>query len=97
MLKQVQHDGKRTFRISSYADTNSRSGMLNPEKRVQGRLVSAGPARFWRPCGQTKLLFMTLTSKTVMLNLFQHPFLKHKVFNRFNVHKNRTNQNLSKC
>jgi hypothetical protein len=50
--------------------------MLNPEKQVQGMLVSAGPARFWRPCGQTNLLFMTLTSKTVMLNLFQHLFFK---------------------
>jgi hypothetical protein len=31
-------------------------------------LIQLGPARFWRPCGQTNLLFMTLTSKTVMQN-----------------------------
>jgi hypothetical protein len=52
------------------------TGMLNPEKQVQARLVSAGPARFWRPCGQTSLFFITLTSKTVMLNLFRHLFIK---------------------
>jgi hypothetical protein len=59
--------------------------MLNPEKQVQGKLVSARASRFWRPCGQSNLLFITLTGKTLMLNyynkvnspdLFQHLFFK---------------------